>query len=119
MEEEREIEMTTLTVGDKISFEYMDRPLSRPEEYPKQVEHNHSVREYTGEVTDIRDIQESKLNHETILYNKNIKGDRSQFLVTVKLPDYTHKSFYHGRIFGVQKTDRKSMMQKLLKLIRN
>ena len=121
MEEEREIEMTTqsIVVGDKISFEYMDRPLSRPEEYPKQVEHNHSIREYTGEVTDIRDIQESKLNHETILYNKNIKGDRSQFLVTVKLPDDTHKSFYHGRIFGVQKIDRKSMMQKLLKLIRN
>ena len=111
--------MTTLTIGDKISFEYMDRPLSRPEEYPKQVEHNHSVREYTGKVTDIRDIQESKLNHETVLYNNNIKGDRSQFLVTVKLRDGFHKSFYHGRIFGVQKTDRKSMMKKLLKLIKN
>ena len=111
--------MTTFIVGDKISFEYMDRPLSRPEEYPKQVEHNHSVRKYTGEVTNVRDIQESKLNHETVLYNKNIKGDRSQFLVTVKMRDGSHKSFYHGRIFGVQKTDRKSMMQKLLKLIKN
>ena len=118
MEEEREIEMTTLTIGDKISFEYIDRPVKQ-DGYPQQVEHNHSVREYTGEVTDIRDIKERKLNHETILYNKNIKGDRSQFLVTVKLPDNTHKCFYHGRIFGVQKTDRKSMMQKLLKLIRN
>ena len=111
--------MTTLAIGDKISFEYMDRPLSRPEEYPKQVEHNHSVREYAGEVTDIRDIKESKLNHETVLYNKNIKGDRSQFLVTVKLPDDTHKSFYHGRIFGVQKRDRKSMVNRLMQLISN
>ena len=111
--------MTTFIVGDKISFEYMDRPLSRPEEYPKQVEHNHSVREYAGEVTDIRDIKESKLNHETVLYNKNIKGDRSQYLVTVKLPDETYKSFYHGRIFGVQKRDRKSMVNRLMQLISN
>ena len=97
----------------------MDRPLSRPDEYPKQVEHNHSVREYQGEVVDVRDSQESKLHHETSLYNKNIKGDRSQFLVTVKLPDDTHKSFYHGRIFGVQKRDRKSMVNRLMQLIRN
>ncbi len=119
MEEEREIEMTTLTIGDKISFEYMDRPVSRPEEYPKQVEHNHSIREYQGEVVKVRDIQENKLLNDTILYNHDIKGDRSRFLVTVKMREGSHKSFYHGRIFGVQKTDRKSMMQKLLKLIRN
>lgn len=111
--------MTTLTIGDKISFEYMDQPLSRPEEYPKQVEHNHSVREYQGEVVKVRDIQENKLLHDTVLYNHNIKGDRSRYLVTMKMPNGEHKSFYHGRIFGVQKNDRKSMMQKLLKLIRN
>ena len=111
--------MTTLTIGDKISFEYMDQPLSRPEEYPKQVEHNHSVREYQGEVVKVRDIQENKLLNDTILYNHDIKGDRSRYLVTMKKPYGEHKSFYHGRIFGVQKNDRKSMMQKLLKLIRN
>jgi len=110
--------MTTLTVGDKISFEYIDRPLSRPEEYPKQVEHNHSVREYSGEVTNVRDIQEEKLTHDTVAYNNNIKGDRSQYLVTVKMPDETYKSFYHGRIFGVQKRDRKSMIKKLIGLIK-
>ena len=112
------LKMTTLTVGDKISFEYIDRPLSRPEEYPKQVEHNHSVREYSGEVTNVRDIQEEKLTHDTVAYNNNIKGDRSQYLVTVKMPDETYKSFYHGRIFGVQKRDRKSMIKKLIGLIK-
>ena len=111
--------MTTFIVGDKISFEYMDRPLSRPDEYPRQVEHNHSVREYAGEVVKVRDIKENQLLQDTVLYNHDIKGDRSRFLVTVKMRDGSHKSFYHGRIFGVQKTDRKSMMQKLLKLIKN
>tara|TARA_R100000008_G_scaffold31078_1_gene17334 strand:+ start:864 stop:1217 length:354 start_codon:yes stop_codon:yes gene_type:complete len=112
------IEMTTLTVGDKISFEYIDRPVKK-DSYPQQVEHNHSVREYEGEVTDVRDIQKHKLSHETVLYNQNIKGDRSQYLVTVKLPDDSYKCFYHGRIFGVQKRDRKSMIKKLIGLIKN
>jgi hypothetical protein len=114
------LKMTTLTVGDKISFEYIDRPVKKDSVWPvnQEVEHNHSVREYSGEVTEVRDIQKHKLSNETVLYNQNIKGDRSQYLVTVKMPDDTFKCFYHGRIFGVQKRDRKSMIKKLIGLIK-
>ena len=117
MKQRKEIEMTTLTIGDKISFEYIDRPLKRGE-YPRQVEHNNSVREYSGEVTNVRDITEDKLSHDTIAYNNNIKGDRSRYLVTVKMNDGEYQTFYHGRIFGVQKTDRKSLIKKLITLIK-
>ena len=116
--EEGEIEMTTLAVGDKISFEYMDHPVFM-HEYPRQVEYSRRAREYSGEVTKVRDITEDKLNNDTIAYNNNIKGDRSRYLVTIKMDDGEYQTFYHGRIFGVQKTDRKSLIKKLISLIKS
>ena len=90
-----------LTTGNKVKFQYVERKIDRTH-IP---EHTlYEIKEYEGTILQVRDLFEDKLRFETIMRNMNV--ERSQYLLTVQLPDNKIKSFYDGRVVNVQKINK-------------
>ena len=93
--------MTSLTIGDKVSFSYLKG--AEQEGYsPKLVNYASKAANYQGTVEDVRDITKSPLSFETVAYGK-IKGERSKNLVTVSIDGDGSKAFSDGRMVNVQR----------------
>ena len=90
--------MTAFEIGKEISFTYLKGAESGinakgvlTKDYSARAEN------YSGTVVDVRDIEEHPVSDATLRYGK-IKGERSNKLVTVELPDGDAKAFYNGRM---------------------
>jgi hypothetical protein len=106
---QEKIEMIAqLTAGNQVKFQYVDRVRDH-EFYP--VLTSYKIDEYEGTILDVRNIEVNKLEYNTIIRNPEV--ERSQYLLTVQLPDNKIKSFYDGRIINVQKIN-KSFISRLV-----
>ena len=104
LEKNEESIMTSLTIGDKVSFSYLKG--SEKEGYsPKLVNYASRAVNYAGTVEGVRDITKSPLSFETVAYGK-IKGERSKNLVTINIEDDGSKAFYDGRMVNVQRQEK-------------
>tara|TARA_R110000824_G_scaffold305201_2_gene493047 strand:- start:253 stop:540 length:288 start_codon:yes stop_codon:yes gene_type:complete len=90
-----------MEINDSVSFTYLkgaeagvDVNGVHTKDYATKAE------SYSGKVVGVRDIEESPLSFETLMYGKP-KGERSQNLVTVELKDGDTKAFYDGRMVGL------------------
>lgn len=115
--------MSALVIGDKVSFAYLkniEKDNSTCYGHPTLVNYNTNAETYKGEVTSVRDIKEQPLSSTTIAYNKNIKGDRSRYIVTMELDNGDVKAFYDGRIVNPVKQVKKPepLLKRLAKKIR-
>ena len=95
---EEKIEMIAqLTSGNKVRFQYVDRNRDYSV-YPVTV--SYTIDEYEGTILEVRDLTVQRLSRETVARKPEI--ERSQFLLTVQLPDNKIKSFYDGRVINLQ-----------------
>jgi hypothetical protein len=89
-----------MEINDNVSFTYLkgaenaiDANGVLTKDYAAKAE------SYSGKVVGVRDIEESPLSFETLMYGKC--HERSQNLVTVELEDGDTKAFYDGRMVGL------------------
>ena len=96
--------MTSLAIGDKVSFSYLKGAETSKGVYPQLVDYSSKAANYEGTVEGVRDITQQPLEFETIAYGK-IKGERSKNLVTVSIDGDGSKAFYDGRMVNVQRQE--------------
>ncbi len=90
--------MTAFEIGKEISFTYLKGAESAINAKGVLTKDYSALAEnYSGKVVDVRDIEEHPVSDVTLRYGK-IKGERSNKLVTVELPDGDAKAFYNGRM---------------------
>lgn len=90
-----------LNAGNKVKFQYVERKIDRTH-IPEHTQYE--IKEYEGTILQVRNLFEDKLRFETIMRNMSV--ERSQYLLTVQLPDNKIKSFYDGRVVNVQKINK-------------
>ena len=90
-----------MKIGNDISFTYLKGADAGIVKGVLTKDYASKAEAYAGKVVEIRDIAEHPLSNETLRYG-NIKGERSQKLVTVELEDGFHKAFYDGRMVGLE-----------------
>ena len=90
-----------MRIGNKVSFTYLKGAKDGNVGGVLTKDYASKAESYNGEVVDVRDISKQPLSSETLRYG-NIKGERSQKLVTVELEDGFHKAFYDGRMVGLE-----------------
>jgi hypothetical protein len=98
----------TLTAGNKVKFQYVDRKQSYTS-WP--VDTSYEIDSYAGEIIEVRDTEAQRLAIETVSRHPEI--ERSRFLIKVKLDNNQIKSFYSGRVVNVEKIN-KSFLKKLV-----
>ena len=86
--------------GDKVSFTYIKNVEKALVNGVLVSDYAKNSERYSGEVVEIRDIENHGLSKETLRYG-NVKGDRSQLLVTVEDEDGFAKAFYDGRMMNL------------------
>ena len=95
---EEKIEViANLTAGNKVKFQYVDRNRDY-NVYPVTV--SYTIDEYEGTILEVRDLTVQKLSRQTV--SRKPEVERSQFLLTVQLPDNKIKSFYDGRVINLE-----------------
>ena len=90
-----------IEIGDKVSFTYIKDVEKAIVNGVLVSDYAKNSERYSGEVVEVRDIEQHGLSNETLRYG-NIKGERSQKLVTLELEDGFHKAFYDGRMVGLE-----------------
>ena len=90
----------SLKVGDRVSFDYLKDATSALVKGVFTKDYASGSQKYVGVVQDVRDISEHPLSNKTVAYG-NIKGERSQRLITVEVDDDGSKAFYDGRMIGL------------------
>ena len=95
-EEKTEV-IANLTAGSKVKFQYVDRNRDY-NVYPVTV--SYTIDEYEGTILEVRDLTVQKLSSQTV--SRKPEVERSQFLLTVQLPDNKIKSFYDGRVINLE-----------------
>ena len=107
--------IANLTAGTKVKFQYVDRKV----DYKQLPVHTmYSVDEYEGTILEVRDVLANCLNYKT--FDRKPEIERSQYLLTVKLPDNKIKSFYDGRVINIQEIKEvpKSFLKRTLDKLR-
>jgi|TARA_R110002167_G_scaffold358724_1_gene574949 hypothetical protein len=89
-----------MKIGDNVSFTYLKDVEREFTNVGNVADYAKNAEGYTGEVSDIRNLEKSPLSWETLQYGKP-KGERSHNLVTVDLKDGSTKAFYDGRMVGL------------------
>jgi hypothetical protein len=104
-----------LNAGNKIKFQYVDRNRDY-NMYPVTV--TYKIDEYEGTILEVRDLTVNQLDHRTVARKPEI--ERSQYLLTVQLPDNKIKSFYDGRVINIQEVKEvpKSFLKRTLDKLR-
>ncbi len=90
--------MTSFEIGKEISFTYLkgaDKKVLKGGVLASN--YSKLAGNYSGTVVNVRNIEKSPLANQTVRYGK-IKGERSEQLVTVELPNGEAKAFYDGRM---------------------
>ena len=90
-----------MKIGNEVSFTYLKGADAGIVKGVLTKDYASKAEAYAGKVVEIRDIADHPLSNETLRYG-NIKGERSQKLVTVELEDGFHKAFYDGRMVGLE-----------------
>jgi hypothetical protein len=99
---QEKIEMIAqLTAGNQVKFQYVERKLDKTH-LPAHTQYQ--IKDYEGTILQVRDLFEDELSYETIMRNRDI--ERSQYLLTVQMPDNKIKSFYDGRVVNVKKINK-------------
>ncbi len=91
--------MTAFEIGKNVSFTYLkdiERGYGRS---GRTADYTKNAENYSGEIVDVRDVEKSPVTSHTVNYGE-IKGERSQNLVTVELSNGDTKAFYDGRMMN-------------------
>ena len=100
-----------LTAGNKVKFQYVDRKQDKTHIPAHTL---YEIKNYEGTILEVRDLFENRLAYKTIMRNTEV--ERSQYLLTVQLPDNKIKSFYDGRVINIQEVKEvpKSFLKRTL-----
>lgn len=101
--------MLNVKPNSQISFQYVERIVDGST-IPNQT--MYETKNYTGKVLQVRDTLVEGLKWSTVRTHPTV--ERSQYLVTVQLPDKKIKSFYSGRMVNIQQVKPKSYIRRLL-----
>lgn len=101
--------MLNVKPNSQVRFQYVDRVVN-PNVFP--VETLYEAKECVGKVLQVRDTEAHGLKLSTVRTNPNV--ERSQYLVTVQLPDNKIKSFYSGRMINLQQVKPKGFIRRLI-----
>jgi len=101
--------MFNVKPNSQVRFQYVDRVVNS-NVFP--VETLYEAKEYVGKVLQVRDTETEGLKWSTVRTNPNV--ERSQYLITVQMPDNKIKSFYSGRMINLQQVKPKSFIRRLI-----
>jgi hypothetical protein len=90
-----------IKVGNKVRFTYLKEAQKGLVNGILTTDYAAKAENYKGKVVEIRSLKEHPVSKETLRYG-NIKGDRSENLVTVELKDGDTKAFYDGRMVNLK-----------------
>ena len=90
-----------LKVGNKVRFTYLKDAKTSIIYGILTKDHAANAENYKGKVVEIRSLATSPVSNQTLRYG-NIKGDRSENLVTVELKNGDTKAFYDGRMVNLK-----------------
>jgi len=90
-----------IKVGNKVRFTYLKEAQKGLVNGILTTDYAAKAENYKGKVVEIRSLKEHPVSKETLRYG-NIKGDRSENLVTVELKGGDTKAFYDGRMVNLK-----------------
>ena len=90
-----------LKVGNKVRFTYLKDAKTSIINGILTKDHAANAENYKGKVVDIRSLASHPVSNQTLRYG-NIKGDRSENLITVELKNGDTKAFYDGRMVNLK-----------------
>lgn len=93
--------IANLTAGNKVKFNYIKERIRTYDSFPAQT--HYEVEGYEGKVLEVRDTASNPVSRETVFRDQKV--ERSRYLLIVQLPDNKIKSFYDGRIVGIEKVN--------------
>ena len=91
--------IANLTAGNKVKFQYIKGRVRNYSSFPTQT--SYEVEGYEGKLLEVRDTTTNPVDKETVFRNPSI--ERSRYLLVVQLPDNKIKTFYDGRIVGIER----------------
>ena len=90
-----------IKVGNKVRFTYLKEAQKGLVNGILTTDYAAKAENYKGKVVDIRSLKDHPVSNQTLRYG-NIKGDRSENLITVELKDGETKAFYAGRMVNLK-----------------
>lgn len=90
-----------LKIGSKVRFTYLKEAQKGLVNGIFTADYAAKAENYKGKVVDIRSLKDHPVSKQTLRYG-NIKGDRSENLVTVELKNGDTKAFYDGRMVNLK-----------------
>ena len=90
-----------IKVGNKVRFTYLKEAQTGLVNGILTTDYAAKAENYKGKVVEIRSLKEHPVSNQTLRYG-NIKGDRSENLITVELKDGDTKAFYDGRMVNLK-----------------
>ena len=90
-----------MKIGNKVRFTYLKEAQKGLVNGILTTDYAAKAENYKGKVVDIRSLKDPPVTNQTLRYG-NIKGDRSENLVTVELKDGDTKAFYDGRMVNLK-----------------
>ena len=97
--ETQEIDM--LKIGSKVRFTYLKEAQKGIVNGILTADYAAKAENYKGKVVDVRSLKDHPVSNQTLRYG-NIKGDRSENLITVELKNGDTKAFYDGRMVNLK-----------------
>ena len=103
--------IANLTAGNKVKFNYIKARIRTYDSFPAQT--HYEVEGYEGKVLEVRDTAANPVDTETVYRNPSV--ERSRYLLVVQLSDNKIKTFYDGRIVGIEQVKEvpKSFLKKV------
>ena len=90
-----------LKIGSKVRFTYLKEAQKGLVNGILTTDYAAKAENYKGKVVEIRSLKDHPVSNQTLRYG-NIKGDRSENLVTVELKNGDTKAFYDGRMVNLK-----------------
>tara|TARA_Y100000004_G_scaffold175607_1_gene215377 strand:- start:33 stop:323 length:291 start_codon:yes stop_codon:yes gene_type:complete len=90
-----------IKVGNKVRFTYLKEAQKGLVNGILTTDYAAKAENYKGKVVEIRSLKEHPVSNQTLRYG-NIKGDRSENLITVELKGGETKAFYDGRMVNLK-----------------
>jgi|TARA_A100001201_G_C4018567_1_gene179823 hypothetical protein len=90
-----------MKIGSKVRFTYLKEAQTSLVNGILTKDYAANAENYKGKVVDIRSLKDHPVTNQTLRYG-NIKGDRSENLVTVELKNGDTKAFYDGRMVNLK-----------------
>ena len=90
-----------IKVGNKVRFTHLKEAQKGLVNGILTTDYAAKAENYKGKVVEIRSLKEHPVSNQTLRYG-NIKGDRSENLITVELKGGETKAFYDGRMVNLK-----------------